>query len=138
MKPIKALIIVICVLLSCLSVYAQSVVIDDNSLSKTDDSIKECVREATDDFDAVINGNLPIHAAIDIKIPLPADGGTKYYIGKGYKLTIVKSLAYIGSVNGYYYGPIIIFDEQISSGNSNQISYVRFYSLDSFKEYFKQ
>lgn len=138
MKFTKIVIAVISILFFCFKVYAQPVIIDDNSLSKIDNSGKSCIKEATDDFDAVVNGKLPIHAKVDTSMPLPADGGTVYYIGKGYKLTIIESLAKIGGIDGYYYGPIIVFNEGISSGNFNLVSDVRFYSLKNFKKLFKQ
>ena len=137
MKQINMIIATVVVLLFCSSVYAQSVVIDTNSLSKIADSVKTSVKEATDDFDAVLNGQLLLHAVVDAKIPLPADGGTTFYSGKGYRLTIVKSLATIGGINGYFYGPIIEFDNKVVQGNSNKISCVRFYSLTKFKEQVK-
>ena len=47
----------------------------------------------------------------------------------------IPPLAFLHQLND---AGIIIFDEKISSGHPNQISYVRFYSLDSFKEHCKQ
>ncbi len=96
-----------------------------------------CLRlaKAVEDLNAVIAGKKPLHVKIDIHRALPADGGTTYYIGDGYKITIIKSLSSIKHgrkcIDGYMYGPIITFDDDLISGNNKTISYVTFYPDES-------
>ncbi|GAB2513277.1 hypothetical protein GCM10027084_28870 [Pseudoxanthomonas sangjuensis] len=87
------------------------------------------LREASEDFCAVVAGKEPIHAKFDETAPLPSDGGTKFYIGRKYKLTVLNSLSGFGSFHGTAHGPIITFDESFAAGNTNEISSIRVYPL---------
>ena len=87
------------------------------------------LREASEDFCAVVAGKDPIHAKFDDAAPLPSDGGTKFYIGNRYKLTVLSSLSSFGSFNGTAHGPIIEFDDSFAPGNTNEISSIRVYPL---------
>ena len=95
------------------------------------------LREALDDFNAVLAGAQPRHARFDRGRPLLADGGTKYYKGRGYKLTIVKSLngMFHGKtyISGYVYGPVIDFDSSVMAGNAPSISYLTFYPDETLR-----
>lgn len=89
------------------------------------------LKKASEDFNAVLAGKTPKNAKEDKNAFLPADGGTSFYIGDGYKLAVVMSLngvmrgeKYFG---GYMYGPQITFNENLLSGNSPSISQVTFY-----------
>jgi len=86
---------------------------------------------ALDDFNAVITGRKPIHAKLDLKKPRMTDGGTSYYAGDGYQLTIVMSLNGMMNedeyVSGYIYGPIIAFEESVMRGNFPNIHSLAFY-----------
>jgi hypothetical protein len=89
------------------------------------------LQNAVEDFNAVVEGKRPIHAMVDTDVPLPADGGTTFYKGDGYKLTIVKSLNGIMRgkeyTHGYVYGPIISFEPDVMIGNFANIQYLTFY-----------
>ncbi len=94
--------------------------------------------EATEDFNAVLEGRKPIHAKLDLDAPLPADGGTVFYLGNKYNLTVIKSLSSFGSVRGYVYGPAIFFDKKFATGNSSSLSSTKFYSTESFNQLLKR
>lgn len=89
------------------------------------------LREASEDFCAVVAGKNPIHAVFDITAALPADGGTLFYVGRKYKLTVLNSISSFGSFNGTAHGPIITFDESFAKGNTNAISSIRVYPLSA-------
>lgn len=116
------------------SACAEPVVIDEREFSQIGSEMATNIKEAMEDFDAVAEGRRPVHAKADAQAPLPLDGGTTYYLGRGYKLTILKSLASIGGVDGYFYGPNITFDEKTVVGNTQQVSLIKFYSLEAFKK----
>lgn len=86
------------------------------------------VVEASEDFQVVLAGKAPLHATHDLFKAVPADGGTAFYSGRKYKLTVEKSLSSFGKLSGYVYGPIIVFDESFAPGNENQVSSLRFYT----------
>ena len=85
------------------------------------------LREASEDFCAVVAGKNPIHAKFDKAAAVPSDGGTLFYIGHKYKLTVLNSLSGFGSFVGTAHGPIITFDESFAPGNTNVISNIRVY-----------
>lgn len=66
---------------------------------------------AKEDFDAVLKGQRPIHAISDPKKPDLTDGGTTFYSGDGYALTIKSTLFEKDGIKGYMYGPIITFED---------------------------
>ena len=90
-----------------------------------------CV-EATEDFEAVKAGKAPLHAKVDKHAALPADGGTTFYIGYKYKLTVESSLSSFGALNGWVYGPIVVCDESLAPGNENTFASLRFYTQAAF------
>ncbi|WP_142126321.1 hypothetical protein [Pseudoxanthomonas sp. 3HH-4] len=92
------------------------------------------LREASADFCAVVSGKEPVHAKVDSDAALPADGGTTFYIGRRYKLTVLNSLSSFGGFNGMAHGPVITFDESFAPGNTNVISSIRVYPLPSAPE----
>jgi hypothetical protein len=81
--------------------------------------------EAAEDFCAVVAGRKPVHAEFDADAPLPADGGTTYYVGRRYTLTVLSSFSSFGSFHGTARGPIITFDESFAPGNTREISSIR-------------
>jgi hypothetical protein len=95
---------------------------------------RRIIQEASEDFRAVVEGKKPIHAELDNDAPLPSDGGTTFYKGNGYHLTISASLSSFGEFNGTAYGPIIRFDDTFAPGNTNQISDIRVYSQDELRK----
>lgn len=98
------------------------------------------LQKALDDFNAVLAGSPPVHAKVDRDRPLPADGGTTFYIGDGYRLTIVKSLNGIMRgkeyIHGFTYGPIISFEPKVMSGNLPSIQQVTFYTGEELQKLF--
>ena len=88
---------------------------------------KQILREASEDFCAVVAGNKPIHAKFDASAALPSDGGTTFYIGHKYRLTVLRSISTFGSFDGEARGPIIKFDEPFAKGNTTEISNIRVY-----------
>lgn len=101
---------------------------------KLPETTRVILAEASDDFLAVSAGKAPIHAKADKTAVSPADGGTAFYVGKGYKLTVLKSLSSFGELRGYVYGPMIDFDESFAPGNMRSISNVRFFSHEELRK----
>ena len=87
----------------------------------------------SEDYAAVVAGRKPVHARFDESAALPADGGTTFYSGDGYRLTVLRSLCDVGGVPGVLYGPMITLQPDLGKGNSDTISHVTFYTLDEFK-----
>ena len=89
------------------------------------------LREALDDFNAVLEFKDPVHAEFDEKFGLVADGGTTQIRGHGYRIVVTKSLITLGSgaqsIDGLLQGPILIFDEDPAGDRA--ISRVTFYPL---------
>jgi hypothetical protein len=100
------------------------------------------LQEALDDFNLVLLGHLPIHAKVDQEQPLLTDGGTTFYIGDGYKLTVLMSLNGIMRgdeyIHGYIYGPMISFGPEVMSGNYPAIHHLTFYTGEDLKELLKR
>jgi hypothetical protein len=96
---------------------------------ETERKIAECM----DDYRAILAGESPKHASSDKARPVPADGGTSYWIGDGYRITIMQSICHVGGVQGFMYGPVIELDRSLAVGNSNVISAVSFYTLDAWR-----
>jgi len=90
------------------------------------------------DFNSVLQGKKPIYAKLDINSPVPADGGTCFYLGNGYSLTVYKSLNDIHKgkdlIHGYIYGPSIYFFDDVISGNMPTISFLTFYRYEDLKK----
>jgi len=103
--------------------------IDVARLPETD---RRTITEAAADFRAVVAGRKPVHAVFDKDAPLPSDGGTTFYKGNGYRLTILVSLSEFGEAHGTAYGPIIKFDRSFAPGNTSEISDIRVYSPETF------
>lgn len=99
--------------------------VDVSKLSARDGQV---IKDASEDFRAVVQGKKPIHAKLDEDAPLPSDGGTHFYKGDGYELTVSISLSSFGGFNGTAYGPILTFDDKFAPGNTNRISDIRVYS----------
>ncbi|MBK7846966.1 MAG: hypothetical protein IPJ73_06380 [Zoogloea sp.] len=93
---------------------------------------REIITRASEDFERVLQGKRPKNAALDEKAPLPADGGTLFYAGKGYRLTVIKSLSSFGNagdgLQGYVYGPVLSFPKSFAPGNMSEVVSLRFYT----------
>ena len=83
------------------------------------------------DFNSVINGKLPIHAISEKKVLL--DGGTSFYKGDGYKLTIYKKIITINNTKGFLYGPTFY----IGDGDLIGISKIEFYDTKAMSKLLK-
>ena len=105
--------------------------VDLDALPERDRSI---LTRAGEDFRAVLEGRDPVHATRDREAPVPADGGTNYFKGEGYDLTVLSSLSSFGAVRGKVYGPIITFDDEFAPGNSQSVSGTRFYTADAISD----
>jgi len=96
------------------------------------------LQKSLEDFNAAIEGKYPIHAEVDKDVPLLTDGGTIFYKGDGYKLTIVTSLNGIMCgeeyIHGYIYGPIISFEPEVMRGNMPNIQHLTFYPGDELQK----
>jgi hypothetical protein len=105
------------------------------------------LRQADEDFRFVIAGKKPIHAKFQLGV---ADGGSSIWKGDGYTITIVKSLAVVGGIDGNMYGPVINFDyptpprtpreraeRERAQQNEPRISHVMFYSQDALDKLLK-
>lgn len=98
----------------------------------------EVLRAATEDFVLAEQGKRPRNAVEDVEMPIPSDGGTTLYKGKGYRLTIVQSLSTFGDLSGYVYGPILTFDDDFAKGNSKTVQSVRFLTIRQLEELLKR
>lgn len=95
---------------------------------------RRTITEASEDFEAVVAGKKPVHAVFNKDAPLPADGGSTFYRGNGYRLTVLVSLSSFGKAHGTAYGPIIAFDAPFAPGNTSEISHIRVYSQEAFRK----
>ncbi|MGO1001791.1 hypothetical protein [Lysobacter sp. CA196] len=99
--------------------------LDPDALSEP---ARRAILEASQDFRDVLAGRAPSFARSDQEAPLPADGGSRGYVGRGYKLWVCRSLSSFGDVRGYVYGPVLNFDEDIAPGNERSLADTRFYT----------
>jgi hypothetical protein len=90
------------------------------------------LREASEDFCAVVAGKEPIHAKPDAGGG-PSDGGTMFYTGRRYKLTALSSLSTFGSYRGIARGPIIEFDPSFAPGHTSTVSSIRVYPIPGIR-----
>ena len=99
---------------------------------------RETIIQASEDFDLALKGKKPKHAILDDKAPSPADGGTAFFVGKDYKLTIIKSISTFGGAEGrllgYVYGPVVRFEKSFAPGNMSEVESLRFYTSEQLKE----
>jgi len=103
----------------------------DLSRSGASPEDQQVLREASEDFCAVVAGREPLHARFDETAALPSDGGSLFYVGRKYKLTVLNSMSSFGSFNGTAHGPVLTFDESFAPGNTNVVSSIRVYPLPS-------
>lgn len=94
---------------------------------------RDALHQAAADFRAVAAGGAPRHALIDAEAPVPADGGTCYYQGQGYRLTVVRGLCTLGVQTTVAYGPILHLDETLFAPPLPPVSDVRLYAHDALR-----
>ena len=58
--------------------------------------------QAQADFCAVLAGREPVHAKPDNESPLPADGGTHFYVAPHYGLIVMQSLSSFGQARAWW------------------------------------
>jgi hypothetical protein len=97
-------------------------------------SQRETITKASEDFERVLKGSRPKHATLDEKAAVPADGGTAFFLGKGYKLTVIKSLSSFGGLQGFVYGPVVSFEKSFAPGNMSEVVNLRFYTTDQLQK----
>jgi hypothetical protein len=100
----------------------------DLKTSQASKDDQQILQEAAEDFCAVVEGKDPIHAKVDTTADLPSDGGTRFFVGRKYRLTALNSLSSFGSYNGVANGPILTFDSSFAMGNTREISNIRVYT----------
>ena len=110
-------------------------------LTVLDDERGEILRKAAEDFCLVTQGKGVRHASPDRSVALPSDGGSSYYKGDGYRLSIVQELNVIkggqgADLEGFMYGPILVLDEAVFPGVGTPQSAVRFYTFEAFRALF--
>ena len=107
-------------------------------LSVLSPSQREIISQASEDFDRVQKGKKPKYAVTNDQAPVPADGGTEFFIGNEYKLTVVKSLSSFGGsegrLDGYVYGPVVSFSNSFALGNTSQVVNLRFYTREQLQK----
>jgi hypothetical protein len=100
--------------------------------------VRKDLTAAFADFRAVLAGRSPVHATVDQTQPVPADGGTTFWLGSGYQLTVVKSLNSVAGVDGYMYGPVVTFASKLGNGNSPSISQISFYPSQALRDLLRE
>jgi len=87
------------------------------------------VQACTADYQAVVEGKKPVHAKAAAKQDAHFDKG------EGYTLDIIEESVEIGGVAGFFYGPVLDFEPDISrGGDMDSISHVTFYTADQMKK----
>ena len=93
--------------------------------SDASDADRVILLQAQADFCAVLAGREPLHAKPDDESPLPADGGTHFYVAPHYGLIVMRRLSTFGQAHGMVVGPVLTFKEPFAAGNSQTISATR-------------
>lgn len=106
-------------------------------LTKLSENDAKILANANTDFILAIQGKKPRYSEIDKSEAVPADGGTKTYHAKHYKITIHQSLSTFGDVTGYIYGPSLVLDKTFARGNMFGCENTRFYTFEDFEEFIK-
>jgi|GEM_PF-1675519 len=97
-----------------------------------DEPTRIIIEQASADFKAVISGHPPKFAKVQSEM---LDGGTGIYKGNGYKMTVYNRLATFGKIDGYFYGPVLKFENpKMVIAENLDISHVEFYSFEELKK----
>ena len=83
-------------------------------LAKADKDLARAIREASEDFERVLTGLMPLHAILQPPIHAPDDPRREVmrsFKGHHYHLTVVKWPIRIGETEGVLFGPQINFVE---------------------------
>lgn len=89
----------------------------------------QILQNAQEDYDLVVSGKKPKNAIEDNTQGVPADGGTRYFKGQGYKLEVRQTIA-DEAEPGFNYGPVITFEKIIENGKPKQMSNIKFYKTE--------
>lgn len=87
-------------------------------------SAKKIHNESEEDFQAVLNFKKPSHAE---PVQFYADGGTILYKGYGYFIEVRKQLENQNNIQGFIYGPRIIYEKTDEKGIPLEKSDQKFY-----------
>ena len=104
---------------------AQPCFIEGLAASGASDADRAVLQQAQADFCAVLAGREPVHAKLDTESPVPADGGTQFYVAPHYRLSVVRSLSSFGQAQGMVVGPVLTFSQSFAPGNSQTVSATR-------------
>ncbi len=113
----------------CLAIVAISFLV--NPIFGRQESAESLAKE---DFAAVVAGRKPVHAVLDDSKPLLSDGGTTFYKGVGYSLTVQSSISTKNGIDGFLYGPIVTFPKLKGGHEAKELNGVRFLSTEEFKK----
>ena len=91
------------------------------------------IDEMTFDYQEASEGRPPKFAKNTSGI-ITLDGGTTSYEGRGYILTIQRSVGSVGGVSGMFYGPIVHFTDPLLGSDARKVSNVQFYSLEEYRK----
>lgn len=94
--------------------------------------LRRCLGEAAEDFQRAQAGRAPRHAVLEADAPMLSDGGSLAYVGRGYRLFVLKRLTRLGGVDGLVYGPELRFDPTIAP-QVPALSATRFYAGDALR-----
>jgi hypothetical protein len=107
------------------------------------------VIKCNEDIAAILSGGFPVHATLGVadknpdgsihneidgtvlKASMLGDGGTRFYQGDGYRITVWNRWCEIGGVVGYLVGPEVVFEPPLHEdepevSNPHRVSFVRF------------
>jgi hypothetical protein len=103
-------------------------------LSKLPPTDRQTIVEASEDFQAVLAGKKPVHAIFDKEADLPSDGGTTFYKGRHYRLTVNQTLFGVGEYGPLTaFGPRLELDNKIALGFNQEISSIRVYNQEQLR-----
>ena len=94
--------------------------------------LRRSLAEAAEDFQRAQAGRAPRHAVLEADAPMLSDGGSLAYVGRGYRLFVLKRLTRLGGVDGLVYGPELRFDEAIAA-QAPALSATRFYTREALR-----
>lgn len=96
--------------------------------SKLDYTTGALILSASTDYQLALRYKNPIYA-IQSGTSFN-DGGTRVYIGKGYRLILLSSISQVGKLKGISTGVRLIFDDDVAPGNNKEFAETRFVRRD--------
>lgn len=86
---------------------------------------RETLSNAASDFCAILAGTPPPHARHSPDFTPPPNSGTQLYLGRGYRITAVRSYRFVGGTPVGVVGPVLRLDAGIASPEPIEVSQVR-------------